>query len=84
MRIFTIIGTLITVVIIGFMAAMYLNTATAPVTNVPRVETPYGTIGQDAPGNAIDTARSIVSVDRNRQQDMQNRLDRLGETTENQ
>jgi hypothetical protein len=78
LRIFAIVGTLITVVIIAVMAVMYLNAATAPMTNVPEVKTPYGTVGgQSNPANVIDTARGIASMDRERQQDMQNIMNRI-------
>jgi hypothetical protein len=78
LRSITIIGTLITVAIIGIMAAMYLNAATAPVTNMPEVQTPYGTVGgSNNPANAIDTARGIASMDKARQQDMQDMLNKI-------
>ena len=80
MRVLAIAGTLITVVIIGFMTVMYLNAATAPVTSIPEVQTPYGTVGGASnPANVIDTARGIASMDRVRQQEMQNMMDRIGE-----
>jgi hypothetical protein len=76
LRVFTIAGTLITVVIIALLAVMYLNAATAPVTDIPRVETPYGAVGgTENPGNIIDTARGIASMDKNRTQDLQNMMD---------
>jgi len=79
LKVFAIVGILITVVIIGFMAAMYLNSAVAPVTVVPEVETPYGTVGGGSnPANAIDLARGIASMDRERQQEMQKIVDNLG------
>ena len=79
MRVFLIVGTLITVVIIGLMAAMYFNAATAPVTAIPETQTPYGTLGGSSnPANVIDTTRRIASMDRERQHDMQNMLDRIG------
>ena len=79
MRVFAIVGALITVVIIGFMAATYFRTATAPVTAIPETQTPYGTIGGSSnQTNAVDTARGIASMDRERQRDMQNMLDRIG------
>ena len=79
LKIFAIAGTLITVVIIGLMAAMYFKTATAPVTGIPETQTPYGTIGGSSnPANVIDTAREIASMDRERQRDMQNMMNRIG------
>jgi hypothetical protein len=85
LRILGIVGALITVVIIGFAAVIYLNAATAPVTGIPEVNTPYGSIGGASnPGNVIDTAREIASFDKNRTQDMQNILDRMDGKTTNQ
>ena len=79
LRVFAIVGTLITVAIIGFMAAMYIKAATAPVTSIPETQTPYGTVGGASnPSNVIDTARGIASIDRLRQQDMQNMINRIG------
>ncbi|MDR1650375.1 MAG: hypothetical protein LBR87_01155 [Synergistaceae bacterium] len=80
LRIFAAVGTLITAVIIGFMAAAYFGAATGPVTSIPETETPYGTIigSEENPGNVIDAAQSLVSMDRNRQRGMQEQLDRLG------
>ena len=79
MRVFAVVGTLITVVIIGFMAVMYLNAATAPVTAIPETKTPYGTVGGSSnPANVIDTTRKIASMDHARQQDMKNMLDKIG------
>jgi hypothetical protein len=76
LRVFALAGTLITAAIIAVLAVMYLNAATAPATNMPRVETPYGTVGgTENPGNIIDTARGIASMDKNRTQEMQNMLD---------
>jgi hypothetical protein len=72
----TIIGTLITVIVIGYVAVTYLNAATAPVINVPSVNAPYGD-GSENPQNAIDAARSIVSMDKDRQRDMQNIMDKI-------
>ncbi|MDR1509593.1 MAG: hypothetical protein LBS53_08145 [Synergistaceae bacterium] len=78
MRIFAIIGTIVTVLIIGFMAAMYISASTAPMTVVPSVETPYGSAGGETNQmNAVDTARSLVSLDKARQRDMQNQMDRM-------
>jgi hypothetical protein len=74
LKVIAIIGTLITVVIIGFAAAMYLNAATAPVVNLPSA-TDGG--GSPNPQNAIDAARSIVSMDKNRQRDMQDIMDKI-------
>jgi hypothetical protein len=74
----TIIGTLITVLIIGFAAVMYLNAATAPVVNMPS-QVEGG--GSADPQNAIDAARSIVSADKDRQrgmQDIMNKIDGVG------
>jgi hypothetical protein len=80
LRIFTIIGTLVAVLAIGFMAAIYFRAATAPMTSIPPTETPYGNIGGDTnPMNAIDTARNLVSIDNARQHDMQNQMDRMNE-----
>ena len=79
LRVFAIAGTLITVVIIGFMVVMYLNAATAPVTGIPEAQTPYGTVGGSSnPTNVVDTTRSIASMDHARQQDMENMLDKIG------
>jgi hypothetical protein len=76
LRVFTIAGTLVTVVIIAILAVMYLNAATAPATNIPRVETPYGAVGgAENQGSVIDAAREIASMDKNRTQDLQNMLD---------
>jgi hypothetical protein len=80
LRIFAIVGTLVTVLIIGFMAAMYLRASTAPMTSVPRVETPYGSVGGETnPMNAVETARNLVSIDKARQNDMQNQMNRMNE-----
>jgi hypothetical protein len=85
MKIIMIIGTLITVVIIAFATVMYLNAATAPITNMPQIDTPYGNVGGAAnPQNAIDLARSVVSMDKNRQQDMQNIMDQIDGAGANQ
>ncbi|MDR1578792.1 MAG: hypothetical protein LBS35_00410 [Synergistaceae bacterium] len=74
MKAITIIGTLVTVVIISFAAVMYLNAATAPVINMP----PAGDSGGSAnPRNAVDAARSVVSMDKDRQRDMQDILDKM-------
>ena len=79
MRIFSIVGVLITTVIIGLMAAMYFKTATSPVTSIPEAPAPYETAGSSPnPANVIDTAREIASMDLERQQDMQNMLNRMG------
>ena len=81
MRVFAILGTLVTVLIIGFMAAMYLRASTVPLTGVPQVETPYGSVGGATnPMNAVDTARKLVSLDNARQNDMQNQMDRMDKT----
>jgi hypothetical protein len=72
----TIIGTLITLAIIGFVAAMYLNAATAPVITLPSAGD-----GPANPQNAVDAARSVVSMDKDRQRDMQdimNKIDGVG------
>ena len=74
MKAITIIGTLITVVIIGFAAAMYLNAATAPVIEVPSMGSPDGSAN---PQNAVDAARSIVSMDKERQRGMQDIMDKI-------
>jgi hypothetical protein len=80
LRIFAIVGTLVTVLIIGFMAAMYFRASTAPISSVPSVETPYGNIGGETNQmNAVDTARNIVSIDNARQNDLQNQMDRMDE-----
>jgi hypothetical protein len=78
LKVITIIGTLITVIVIGFAAAVYLNAATAPVT----IALPEGgAAGSSAnPQNAIGAARSIVSMDKSRQQDMQNIMDKMDGT----
>jgi hypothetical protein len=74
LKVIAIVGTLITVVIIGFAAAMYLNAATAPVITA----LPAGEGGGSAdPQNAIDAARSIVSMDKDRQRDMQDIMDKI-------
>ena len=79
MKIFGIVGTLMAVAIIGFMAALYFNTVTSPVTSAPAVITPYGTVGgSSSTSNVIDTARGLVSMDRERQHEMQNMLNRIG------
>ena len=78
MRIFSIVGVLITTVIIGLMAAMYFKTVTSPVTSIPEAASPYGTAGGSPnPSNVIDAAREITSMDRERQQDIQNMLNRI-------
>jgi hypothetical protein len=69
----TIIGTLITVVVIGFVAAMYLNAATAPAVK-PSVRDAGGSAN---PQNAVDLARDIVSMDKDRQREMQNIMDKI-------
>jgi hypothetical protein len=74
LKVFAIIGTLITVVIIGFAAAMYLNEATAPVVNMPRAADGDSSAN---PQNAVDAARSIVSMDKKRQMDMQDIMDKI-------
>ena len=79
MRVFAIAGTLITVAIIGFTAAMYFKAVSAPVTSIPETQTPYGAVGGSSnQTNVIDTAREIASMDRERQRDMQDMLDRIG------
>jgi len=78
LRIFSIMGILITVAIIGVMMAAYFKTITSPVTSMPEVNTPYGTVGGPSNQvNLVDTAREIASMDRERQQDMQNMLNRI-------
>ena len=85
MKVIVIIGTLITVILIGLAAAMYLNAATAPVITVPSVVTPYGeTAGPENPQNAIDAARSVVSMDKERQRDMQDIMDKIDGVGTNQ
>ena len=74
MKAITIIGTLITVVVIGFVAAMYLNAATVPVINAPSVRDAGGSAN---PQNAVDLARDIVSMDKDRQREMQNIMDKI-------
>jgi hypothetical protein len=81
LRIFAIVGTLVTVSIIAFTAAMYLRATTAPMTGVPQVETPYGSAGGETnPMNAVDAARNLVSLDKARQDDMRNQMDRMDKT----
>ena len=78
MKIFAIAGTLITVVIIGFLAATYFQTISTPVTSIPETQTPYGITGSpSSQTNVIDTAREIASMDRERQREMQNIIDRI-------
>jgi hypothetical protein len=74
LKVIAIIGTLVTVVIIGFAAAMYLNAATVPVISMPSVGDGSGSAN---PQNAIDAARSIVSVDKDRQRGMQDIMDKI-------
>ena len=57
LKVVTIIGTLITVVIIGLAAAMYFNAATAPVITLPSA---ISTDAHASPQNAVDAARSVV------------------------
>jgi len=85
LRTFAIVGTLITVVIIGILTVIYLTAATAPMANMPEVRTPYGNIGGTAnPGNVIDTTREIASMDKNRTQEMQNMLNKIDGAETNQ
>ena len=79
MRVFAIVGILITVVIVGFVAAKYLNAVTAPTTAVPDVQTPYGVVGGTLnPTNVIDTTLGIASMDHERQREMLNMMDNIG------
>jgi hypothetical protein len=74
----TIIGTLITVLVIGFAAAMYLRAATAPVTNAPSMSVPYedggGSVNRQ---NAVGAARSVASMDKDRQRDIRDIMDKI-------
>jgi hypothetical protein len=57
---------------------MYLKASTAPMAGVPQAETPYGSVGGETnPMNAVDTARNLVSLDKARQSDMQDQMDRM-------
>ena len=76
LRTFTIVGLLATVAIIAVLATVSMNAATAPVTNIPRVETPYGNIGGGAAVSAVDAARDIASMDRERVREMKDIINR--------
>ncbi|MDR1965159.1 MAG: hypothetical protein LBQ36_00495 [Synergistaceae bacterium] len=90
MRVFAIVGLLVTVAIIGFLAAAFLSQATRPMTAIPADVLPAGKsadsdIGGASPrqGNAIDAARAVASVDRARQQEAQELMNRMDGITGN-
>jgi hypothetical protein len=76
LRTFTIVGLLATVAIIAVLTAVNMNAMTAPATNIPSVETPYGNIGGGGAGSVVDTARDIASMDRERVREMQDIINR--------
>ena len=78
MRIFSIVGLLLTVVIVGIMAAVFFKSATAPITTIPEIQTSTGTVGGATnPASVIDTARGIASKDQDRQREMQSIIGNL-------
>jgi hypothetical protein len=76
LRILSIIGLLVTVAIIGWFAATYLSVAAGPVQFPSSVESSRDGAETSAQ-SAIDRARSVVSMDKERQLRMQSQMDRL-------
>jgi hypothetical protein len=81
-RIFALVGLLVTVAVIGFAAATYLSFITGPMTSVPDIAGPGGSGGDPAAEyNAVDRARMVVSMDRERQRVLPDQMDRLDGVT---
>ncbi|MDR1020237.1 MAG: hypothetical protein LBL73_05720 [Synergistaceae bacterium] len=67
MRVFSIVGLLISLLIVGWLSASYLTTVTGAASPAP---------GDDANGmsvtvSPVDRAREIVSIDQERQKQME-------------
>lgn len=83
MRIFSIIGLLITVLIIGWLASTYLSVATRPVSVPDSMDSPSGGGSGTSVQSVVDRARIVVSIDNERQRQLQDQIDginrRIGE-----
>jgi hypothetical protein len=77
MRVFSIVGLLITLVIVGWLSATYLAAVTGRggLPNDPAVSSQGGgteSSGMDVTTSPIDRARELASMDRERQRQMEN------------
>jgi hypothetical protein len=70
MRVFSIIGLLLSLLIVGWLSASYLATATGPVAPAPGDDSS----GVSVTAGPIDRAREIVSIDQERQKQMEDFL----------
>jgi TolA-binding protein len=76
LRIFSIIGLLITVLIIGWLASTYLSVATRPISVPDSMDSPSGG-SETTVQSVVDRARVVVSIDNERQRQLQDQFDAL-------